>query len=233
VAVGALAIAGAATVVDAPGMIFGRSNVLVIFHPAIVALYAVLISLAFWPGKSQMRFKHYLLIAAVAAAAAGLMSAAQGYVFSWRTGYMLLPTSILYLGIVAAGTLRLSVPLVVISAIGLVAVGLTQPDTPSNIILNMNGRLLIAGEILVQALLFAGAVAYGWGSPRPRMITAIFLINLVQTIWVGIYIGRESGTPLLIAGVVSAFGTAAATKLAWRYFTQPAYGYGAAARLPD
>jgi hypothetical protein len=146
---------------------------------------------------------------------------------------LLLPTSILYVGIVAAGNLRVAVPLAMISAIALVAVGLTQPDTPSNIILNMNGRLLIAGEILVQGLLFAGAVAFGWGSPRPRMIAAIFLINLVQTIWVGIYIGRESGTPLLIASVVSAFGTAAATKLAWQYFTQPAYGYGAATRLPD
>jgi len=233
VAVAVLAIAGAAFFVDAPGMLFGRSDVLIIFHPAIVALYAVLISLAFWPGTSTKRFKHYVLVAAVAAAAAGLMFAAQGYLFSWRTGYMLLPTSILYLGIIAAGNLRVAVPLVVISAMALVAVGLIQPNTPSNILLSMNLRLVFAGEILVQGLLFAGAVAFGWGSPRSRMIAAIFLINLVQTIWVGIYFGRDSGTPLLIASVVSAFGTAAATKLAWQYFTHPAYGYGTVTRIPD
>jgi hypothetical protein len=146
---------------------------------------------------------------------------------------MLLATSILYLGIAAARNLRVAVPLVVISALALVAVGLTQPDTPSNMILNMNARLLIAGEILVQGLLFAGAVAFGWGAPRSRMIAAIFLINLAQTIWVSIYYGRDSGTPLLIASVVSAFGTAAATKLAWQCFTHPAYGYGIVTRLPD
>jgi len=233
VAVAVLAIAGAAFFVDAPGMLFGRSDVLIIFHPAIVALYAVLISLAFWPGTSTKRFKHYVLVAAVAAAAAGLMFAAQGYLFSWRTGYMLLPTSILYLGIIAAGNLRVAVPLVVISAMALVAVGLIQPNTPSNILLSMNLRLVFAGEILVQGLLFAGAVAFGWGSPSSRMIAAIFLINLVQTIWVGIYFGRDSGTPLLIASVVSAFGTAAVVKLAWQYFTHPAYGYGTVTRLPD
>jgi hypothetical protein len=146
---------------------------------------------------------------------------------------MLLATSILYLAIAAAGNLRVAVPLVVISALVLVAVGLTQPDTPSNMILNMNARLLIAGEILVQGLLFAGAVAFGWGAPRSRMIAAIFLINLAQTIWVGIYYGRDSGTPLLIPSVVSALGVAAATKLAWQYFTHPAYGYGTITRLPD
>jgi hypothetical protein len=220
VAVGVLAIAGAATFVDAPGLIFGRSSVLGIFHPTIVALYVVLIGLTFWPAKSRMRFKHYVLIATVAAAAFWLLYAAQGWTYSWRTGYMLLPTSILYVGIVTAGNLRVAVPLVVISALALVAVGLAQPDTPSNVLLSMNARLVIAGEILIQGLLFAGAVAFGWGSPKPRMIAAIFLINLVQTIWVGIHIGRESGAPLLIASVVSAFGAAAATKLAWQYFVQ-------------
>ena len=52
------------------------------------------------------------------------------------------------------------------------------------------------------------------------MIAAIFLINLAQTIWVGIYLGRESGTPVLIASVVSTLGVAAVIKLAWQYFTQ-------------
>src|SRR5258707_7076986 len=63
VAVGALAIAGAATIVDAPGLIFGRSSLILLFHPAIVALYVVLIAVAFWPGMSRMRFRHYAIIA--------------------------------------------------------------------------------------------------------------------------------------------------------------------------
>jgi hypothetical protein len=233
VTVGALAIAGAATVVDAPGLIFGRSGLMLLFHPAVVSIYVVLIAVAFWPETSRMRFKHYVLIATVTAAAFGLLYAAQGWTYHWRVGYMLLATSILYLGIVAAGNLRVAVPLVVISAMAFVAVGLTQPDTPSNVVLNMNARLLIAGEMLVQGLVFAGAVEFGWGAPRSRMIAAIFLINLVQTIWVGLYYGRDSGRPLLIAGVVSAFGTAAATKLAWQYFTHPTYEYGTVTRLPD
>jgi hypothetical protein len=220
VAVGVLAIAGAATFVDAPGLIFGRSNLLVIFHPAVVALYVVLISLTFWPGKSRKRFRHYLLIATVVAAAICLMSAAQGWTYSWRTGYMLLPTSILYVGIIAAGNPRVTVPLVVLSALAVVAIGFTQPDTPTNIVLHINARLLIAGEILVQGLVFAGVVAVGWASPMSRMIAAIFLINLAETIWAGIYLGRESGTPVLIASIVSTLGVAAVITLAWQYFTQ-------------
>ena len=233
VAVAVLAITGAAIFVDAPGLIFGRSNAILLFHPAIVAIYAVLITLTFWRGMSRMRFKHYVLSATVAAAAFWLLYAVQGWTYYWRVGYMLLPTSILYLGIIAAGNLRVAVPLVVISAMALVAVGLAEPNTPTNMILSMNTRLQIAGEILVQGLLFAGAVVFGWGAPRSRMIAAIFLINLMQAIWVGLYYGRESGAPLLITSVVSALGTAAATKLAWQYFTHPAYGYGTVTRLPD
>jgi hypothetical protein len=133
---------------------------------------------------------------------------------------MLLATSILYVGIIAAGNLRVAVPLVVLSALALVAVGFTQPNTPSNINLNMNARLMIAGEILVQGLLFAGAVAFGWGSPMLRMIGAIFLINLAETLWSGILYSSNSGPPLLIASVVSTLGVAAVIKLAWQYFIQ-------------
>jgi hypothetical protein len=232
VAVGVLAFAGAVTFIDAPGLLFGWSNLLVIFHPAIVALYVVLITLTFWPGKSQKRFRHYALIATVAAAAFWLLYAAQGWTYYWRVGYMLLATSILYVGIIAVGNLRVAVPLVVLSALALVAVGFTQPDTPTNINLNMNARLLMAGEILVQGLLFAGAVAFGWGSPMLRMIGALFLINLAETLWSGILYNSNSGPPLLIASVVSTLGIAAVIKLAWQYFIQRPM-HETATRLPE
>jgi hypothetical protein len=232
VAVGVLAIAGAATFLDAPGMIFGRTSLLLIFHPALVALYVVLIALTFWPGKSRKRFRHYALIAMVAAAAFWLLYAAQDGTLYSRVGYMLLPTSILYVGIIAAGNLRVAVPLVVLSALALVAIGFTQPNTPSNIVLSMNTRLQISAEILAQGLVFAGVVAVGWGSPRSRMIAAIFLINLAQTTWIGILNGRESGPPLLITSVVSTLAIAAVIKLAWQYFIQRPM-HDTATRLPE
>jgi hypothetical protein len=220
VAVGVLAFAGAVTFIDAPGLLFGRSNLLLIPQSVIVALYAVLITLTFWPGRPRKRFRHYVLIAAVAAGAFWLFYAAQDSTYYWRAGYMLLPTSILYVGIIAAGNLRVAVPLVVLSALALVTIGFAQPNTPSNIILSMHDRLQMAGEILVQGLLFAGTVVLGWGSPMLRMIGAIFLINLAETLYVGILFDRDNGPPLLIASVVSTLGVAAVIKLAWQYFIQ-------------
>src|SRR5262249_58699954 len=96
VVVGVLAFAGAVTFVDGVVLLFGPSSLMLIFHPAIAALHVVLIAVAFWPGMSRMRFRHYAIIATVAAAAFWILYAAQGWTYYYRTGYMLLATSILY-----------------------------------------------------------------------------------------------------------------------------------------
>jgi hypothetical protein len=218
-AVAVLAFAAAVTVVDAVVLLFGSSSFILLFHPTIVALYVVLIAAALWPKKPRSRLLRYALVTTIAVAAFWMMYVSQGSTYWFRAGYMLLATSILYVGIIATGNLRVAVPLVLLSALAFVAMGFMRPTTFSTI-LSMNTRLLMAAEILTQGLVFAGVVAVGWGSPTSRTIAAVFLINLAETLLVGIAYSRDSGLPLLVASVVSAFGVAALTQRAWQRFAK-------------
>jgi hypothetical protein len=215
-----LAFLAGVTLVDGVVLLFGRTPILLIVQPTIVAVWVVRIAGALWPRKPRSRLLRYAIVAAVAVAAFWLMHAGQGDTYYVRPGYMLLATSVLYAGIVAAGKLRVTVPLVLLSGLAFVAIGFMRPASFSAVV-DMDVRLVMAGEILVQGLAFAGAVAWGWASPVSRMIAALVLINLAETLWVGVARSPDSGLTLLVASVVSAFGVAAFTKRAWKRFAKP------------
>jgi hypothetical protein len=214
VALGALAFSAAVTLVDAVVFLFGPSWVMLLFQPAFVALYVRFIARTLWPEKPRGRFRRFALVWTVAAAAFAIMYVGQGTTYYFRPGYMLLATSILYLAIVAAGSLRVTLPLVLLSALAFMTVGFIRPSTFFNIV-SMDTRFEMAGEILVAGAAFAGAVTMGWNSPL-RMVAAAFLINLAETLWVALVYGSKHGLPLLTASVVSALGVAALTKRAWQ-----------------
>jgi TIR domain-containing protein len=220
VALGVLAFLAGVTLVDGVVLLFGRTPILLMVQPTIVAVWTVRIAGALWPQKPRSRLLRYALVAAVAVVAFWLMHAGQGDTYYVRSGYMLLATSVLYAGIVSAGNLRLTVPLVLLSVLAFVATGFMRPASFATVV-DMDVRLVMAGEILIQGLAFAGVVAWGWASPVSRMIAALVLINLAETLWVGVVRSPDTGLTLLVASVVSAFGVGAFTTRAWKRFAAP------------
>ena len=214
VALGVIAFSAGVTLVDVVVLLFGPSNFMLLFQPTIVALYVLLIARTIGPEKPRSRFLRSVLVIAVAAAGFAIMSVGQGSTYFFRSGYMLLATTVLYLGIVAAGSLRVTLPLVLLSAMAFVAIGFMRPVSFLQI-MSMKTRFLMASEILVAGLAFAGAVALGWSS-QSRMIAAAFLINLAVTLWVGLVYSSDNGLPMLTASVISALGLAALSERAWQ-----------------
>ena len=213
-ALGVIAFSAGVTLVDVVVLLFGPSNFMLLFQPTIVALYVLLIARTIGPEKPRSRFLRSVLVIAVAAAGFAIMSVGQGSTYFFRSGYMLLATTVLYLGIVAAGSLRVTLPLVLLSAMAFVAIGFMRPVSFLQI-MSMKTRFLMASEILVAGLAFAGAVALGWSS-QSRMIAAAFLINLAVTLWVGLVYSSDNGLPMLTASVISALGLAALSERAWQ-----------------
>jgi hypothetical protein len=211
-----LAFLAAIIIVDAGVLLFRPSSFMLVWQPALVAISVVFIAVTLWPGKPRSRLLRYPIIVAVAVAAFTLMYQGQHTTYYLRSGYTLLANTILYFGIVAAWTWRVTLPLVLLSVLAFVALGFIWPASFLDV-LSMHARLLVAGEILAEGMIFAGAVALGWGSPPIRMIAAAFLINLAETLWVGfVHDESQSAFLLLIASVASALGTAAVVERAWR-----------------
>jgi hypothetical protein len=96
--------------------------------------------------KPRSRLLRYALVTTSAVAAFWIMYAGQGSSYWYRVGYMLLATSALYVGIVAVGSLRVALPLVLLSAVAYVAIGATLPSP----LVDMKVRLLLAAEFLAQ-----------------------------------------------------------------------------------
>ena len=174
--------------------------------PALSALYVAILVYAFWPERVSSPAARHVTAAALGVIVLGI-ELMLGYFRFSALAHLLLPTTILLVGVVAAGSLRLAVPLVLLCVLAFVAI---------NNSMTAGALAAWAAVLLAQGIGICAFVAIGWRWPPWRALVAALVISIAFGIWL-IQYGGWYEPPVIAIAILAAFTVVAVIKLGWQF----------------
>jgi hypothetical protein len=177
-----------------------------ILVPALSALYVAILVYAFWPERVSSPAYRHVTAAALGVIALGI-ELTLGYFRISPLAQLLLPTTVLLVGAVAAGNLRLAVPLVLLCVLAFVAI---------NNSMTAGALAAWSSALLAQGVAICAFVAVGWRWPPWRVLVAALAISIAFGIWL-IQYGGWYAPPVIAIAILAAFTVVAVIKLGWQF----------------